>query len=142
MPAHKSTRTDDEKRRSRREAALRYAQKPESKTKARERYLKVCDTTEFKMQRYAERLKRDFNMSLEQYNNMIALQHGMCALCGDVLGDCFSRTALSPVVDHCHATSIVRGVLHRRCNSALGMFDDSPTLLQKALKYVEKSCVK
>lgn len=42
-------------------------------------------------------------------------------------------------IDHCHATGVVRGHLCRQCNLALGMFQDSPELLDKAKEYLGRS---
>jgi hypothetical protein len=60
-----------------------------------------------------------------------ALKEGKdCALCG-------SDRKL--VVDHCHSTNVIRGVLCTRCNVALGMFGDSPERLREAAEYLEYS---
>jgi hypothetical protein len=39
-------------------------------------------------------------------------------------------------VDHCHSTGKVRGLLCDPCNKALGLFKDSPELLNSAIKYL------
>ena len=40
-------------------------------------------------------------------------------------------------VDHDHKTMAIRGVLCHKCNSAIGMFHDSPELLRQAIAYLE-----
>jgi len=40
------------------------------------------------------------------------------------------------VLDHDHETGKVRGVICASCNTGLGQFKDSPTLLQAAFMYV------
>jgi hypothetical protein len=43
------------------------------------------------------------------------------------------------VIDHCHDTKKVRGILCWSCNIALGHFKDSKTNLQKAMDYLWKN---
>lgn len=50
-----------------------------------------------------------------------------CSICGD-------ETNL--VVDHCHSTNKVRGMLCNRCNKGLGLFRDDPDLLEFARIYL------
>ena len=40
------------------------------------------------------------------------------------------------VVDHCHATGEVRGILCTRCNTALGHLDDNPVKINNLLAYL------
>ncbi len=53
-----------------------------------------------------------------------------CAICLTPLG--IQETA----IDHNHRTGEVRGILCLRCNSALGGFKDSPTIITSALEYL------
>lgn len=48
-------------------------------------------------------------------------QGGKCAICGGAFG---SKAPHDPVLDHDHATGAVRGVLHRGCNSGLGVVEN------------------
>ena len=41
-------------------------------------------------------------------------------------------------LDHCHKTGEFRGWLCKRCNQALGQFDDNPELIRKLAQYLEK----
>lgn len=50
-----------------------------------------------------------------------------CTICGD-------ETNL--VVDHCHETNKIRGLLCNRCNKGLGLFRDDPDLLEFARIYL------
>lgn len=43
------------------------------------------------------------------------------------------------VIDHCHSTNKVRGLLCRSCNQALGLMKDKPKLLKAASKYLERT---
>ena len=73
---------------------------------------------------------RRYGMTLEDYDQMFERQNGLCALCGEPPSD----RAL--VVDHDHSTKAVRGLLHHRCNIALGVLGDDPVLAaEKLLAY-------
>lgn len=52
-----------------------------------------------------------------------------CVVCGKHVG-------LSICLDHCHKTGAFRGWLCYRCNTALGMVDDSPERLEALSDYL------
>lgn len=81
------------------------------------------------------RLKKLYNLSLEDYNTILNSQNGKCAICTEDL-DLGKHTH----VDHCHKTGRVRGILCGKCNTALGGFRDNRDLLLSAVKYVDKNC--
>jgi hypothetical protein len=79
-------------------------------------------------------LKRYFDMTLEELNQIEKEQNTSCMICKihqDDLGE-------SLCVDHDHETKDVRGILCRRCNLALGQFRDNVELLENAVKYLKK----
>ena len=43
------------------------------------------------------------------------------------------------VVDHDHITGEIRGSLCNGCNLGLGHFKDDPTILERALRYLQRS---
>lgn len=45
----------------------------------------------------------------------------------------------TPCIDHCHSTGVVRGVLCRRCNAAVGALGDDIAGLERALAYLKSS---
>lgn len=72
----------------------------------------------------------------EEYRRLFEAQDGRCALCGrDYFGWGGGRRPL--VVDHCHETGKVRGLLCGSCNTALGRFGDNPARLRQAADYLE-----
>uniref|UniRef100_UPI00111D166A endonuclease VII domain-containing protein n=1 Tax=Nitrospira cf. moscoviensis SBR1015 TaxID=96242 RepID=UPI00111D166A len=77
--------------------------------------------------------KYKYGLTTEQYNAMLLEQGGGCAICR---GQCKRNSRLS--VDHCHRTGAVRGLLCSNCNTGIGMFKDSPALLQAAADYLKK----
>lgn len=74
-------------------------------------------------------LQKLYGISLEQYNEMIVKQLGKCAVC--------SVQLKRPVVDHCHSSKKVRGLLCFKCNNGLGQFNDDFNLMQKAVNYLK-----
>ena len=42
------------------------------------------------------------------------------------------------MVDHNHETKIIRGIICKNCNSALGMFKDNIIVMKNAIQYLEK----
>jgi hypothetical protein len=63
-------------------------------------------------------------------DEMIERQGGKCALC---------RSRQPTVVDHDHLTGFVRGILCDGCNTGLGAFADDPSMIRRALAYLEES---
>jgi hypothetical protein len=56
-----------------------------------------------------------YGLTVQTYAALVAAQDGRCAACG-------VRSEL--VVDHCHASGAVRGLLCIRCNTALGVIEN------------------
>lgn len=78
------------------------------------------------------KLKRNFNMTLEDYDYMFKKQIGCCAICGRNRIE--FKIPLS--VDHDHKTGKVRGLLCHDCNTGLGKFKDSVFTLNLACDYL------
>lgn len=84
-------------------------------------------------------LKRNYDMTYQQYQKLLLEQDFKCFLCfgpGFVMDK--TRHKLNLVVDHCHSTGKVRGLLCHNCNRALGLFKDNPDVLIRAAEYVKK----
>lgn len=62
---------------------------------------------------------------------LLAKQKMQCPICLEPL----SRH----VIDHCHTSMIIRGLLCQRCNIGLGQFKDNKESLARAIKYLEDS---
>jgi len=77
-----------------------------------------------------DQLKYYYGMSVEDFDALLALQDGACAIC--------KRTCDENLcVDHCHVTGKVRGLLCRTCNFGLGLFKDDPRFTRAATEYLE-----
>ena len=79
----------------------------------------------------AWKLKRRYGITVARYDELVAQQQGMCAICRRVPKTHFA-------IDHCHDTGRVRGLLCIPCNTAIGFLGDRPASLQRALDYVSK----
>lgn len=60
---------------------------------------------------------RHYGITWKTFLDLYRYQEGRCPLCGDILGE------EPPVIDHDHQTGLVRGILHGRCNIALGLVE-------------------
>ena len=84
-------------------------------------------------------LRRNYKMTLEEYQQIYADQNGKCKICGDI-GFAITRNQRQLVViDHCHSTGKVRGLLCHNCNRALGLFQDKISNLENAIRYLESA---
>lgn len=81
-----------------------------------------------------ERTWRQYGIeiTLDQYAQLWLAQNGACKICRQLPKAPITRLS----VDHCHTTGRVRGLLCSRCNSAIGMLDDSPALTLAAAEYL------
>ena len=77
--------------------------------------------------------KRNFGISIEEYDIILERQNGRCAICGYGKGD---STGKRLAVDHNHKTGNVRGLLCGSCNNGLGRFKDDPDVMQRAVSYL------
>ncbi|MHA2044102.1 MAG: endonuclease VII domain-containing protein [Candidatus Thorarchaeota archaeon] len=77
-------------------------------------------------------LRQKYNMTVEDYDTLLADQDGKCAIC-------YSPPSSRRLdVDHNHSTGEVRGLLCAKCNTGIGLFDDSTVALQKAIDYLKE----
>ncbi len=138
-----------------------YHKSPHSKTGVHA-YCKVCTTT-YNRERYqrdpkkAAALRREWNLNnkersqktkrsyslrnlygitLDQYNALLSQQDNRCAICMSTSTK--RKTCPNLLVDHCHATGKVRGLLCSTCNSAIGMLEESEQSLTNAISYLKK----
>lgn len=79
-------------------------------------------------------LRRKFDITVADYDAMLAAQGGRCAACGST--DNGDRRFDSFPVDHDHRSGKIRGLLCSRCNKALGLLDDDPDRLMALAAYL------
>lgn len=80
-------------------------------------------------------LKKSFGIGIQEYNNLLAQQGFQCAICK--VESCASGRNFA--VDHDHKTGVIRGLLCKFCNTALGQFKDDQKILLNAIQYLEKN---
>lgn len=75
-------------------------------------------------------LKRTYQLTIEEYELIKTIQEGRCAIC------LLKKPRL--VIDHCHNSDKIRGLLCTTCNAGIGQFNDNVGLLFEAIKYLER----
>lgn len=83
---------------------------------------------------------RRFGITIEQYDQKLAVQNGVCAICNKEETQ-KGRGGLVKylAVDHDHKTGKIRGLLCARCNHRiLGYIKDSIEHLEAAIEYLKK----
>jgi hypothetical protein len=92
--------------------------------------------------RKAEWLRYKYNISLEDYDNLLASQNGVCAICQK---ECKTKRGLAIDHDHlcCPGEKIcgkcIRGLLCANCNGAIGMLQEDITILARAVEYLSSA---
>lgn len=80
---------------------------------------------------------RNYGITRQDYNTLLSQQDNKCKLCG---GEGFAMAPggkVKLVVDHCHATGVIRGLLCHNCNRGLGLFKDNLETLKTAISYLK-----
>lgn len=73
-------------------------------------------------------------LTKSQKEAMLIAQNSQCAICA-----CYqSEINHILVVDHCHKTGKIRGLLCPECNLGIGKFKDNILNLESAIKYLTK----
>ena len=104
--------------------------------KENNKYRTNCKTCRNK----AEAAKR-YNITVGEIDALRNKQGNACAICKtkaeDVPHASFTTNPL--VIDHCHTTGKIRGLLCPTCNSGLGHFKDSLSMLLSAANYIQEN---
>lgn len=103
---------------------------PEAFQRARETKRRWKPSEETKRYRRQWMLVKRYGLTNADYEELKKKQNGKCAIC--------EREANILVVDHCHETNLVRGLLCNACNWALGHFNDDADHLISAANYIQR----
>lgn len=81
-----------------------------------------------------------YGVTMDDFHRMLAEQDSRCAICRRP--ETIKRKDGVPhglAIDHDHETGVVRGLLCRSCNTALGLVRDSPKILMTMIAYLTRS---
>ena len=80
-------------------------------------------------------IKRNYGITLEEYNIIFNNQQGCCAICKKHQDE----FKIPFGVDHNHKTGKIRGLLCGKCNLLLGYANDNITTLESATIYLKNN---
>lgn len=83
---------------------------------------------------YEHALRKRYGLTMEQYEQMVEDQKGLCAICGNPQQEQRGQKRLC--VDHDHDTGQVRGLLCTNCNLGIGYLGETPEALMVAAAYL------
>lgn len=113
-----------------------YRKRPDVKQKIKE-YNRKAHRSRWDSMSVSERrefnAKKLYGLSYREIEEMFEAQHKKCSTCKD------EATLSSLVVDHCHSSKSVRGLICNSCNKALGFVKDNTETLKQMIKYLEKN---
>jgi hypothetical protein len=103
-------------------------------------YARLCEQDPSRSRRYHRRahLKYTFGMTLEEYDELLLAQEGVCAVCRREETSLRRGVVKSLDVDHDHKTGEIRGLLCSACNTALGLLQDDPLRIRALSNYIER----
>lgn len=87
--------------------------------------------------------RHKYGITVVDYDDMYASRNGICDVCGkpdkatETGDNSRTRSPKHLMVDHDHVTGRVRGLIHHTCNIMLGIFQDSPEIIKRAVDYLE-----
>lgn len=84
------------------------------------------------------RLNKVYGINLKQYEQMVIDHQDKCAICNEEGFELVKGQRLKLVIDHCHTTGAVRGLLCHNCSRALGLLQDNIENLESAIAYLTR----
>lgn len=81
-------------------------------------------------------LVRTYAITPAVYEHLLLMQGGHCAMCSATVSGRRGDNYL--IVDHCHQTDQIRGLLCHHCNIVLGAARDNIETLENAINYLQQ----
>ena len=82
-------------------------------------------------------LQKTYGITYKDFHRMFQEQGGVCKICKKKGFALVKGQRVLLVVDHCHESKTVRGLLCHNCNRGLGLFQDNIEILKQAISYLE-----
>ena len=79
------------------------------------------------------RLRRNFNLTLNEFNKMLKNQNNKCVICNSNF-----TIVKKPCVDHDHETNQVRELLCQKCNTVVGFVYEDLNIVNNLYNYIKK----
>lgn len=93
-----------------------------------------------RIKKHAHHIYTKYGLTYKQFEEMMQAQQHRCSICTTPI-----TTNPTPfswqrrcVVDHCHTTGRVRGLLCNQCNTAIGLLKEDPSALTRAVEYLSR----
>lgn len=106
------------------------AQALNAKQRARNKADYAANPAKYRVRRQKAKLRK-YDLTPAQHVAILQRQGYECPICQRMLA-----YPAVPSIDHSHATGSVRGVLCRRCNTALGLLEERTDNLERAIEYL------
>jgi hypothetical protein len=110
-----------------------YKERSKKRRKERYNFLKENDPSFLWLQNRNYKLKKAYNITHEEYMEMLKSQDYKCLVCGKEHQEADKKRL---VVDHCHNTNKIRGLLCNNCNTALGLLYENTSIIESLKSYV------
>ena len=84
---------------------------------------------------------RGYGINHETFDTLRFVQGNLCAICRGPMSEHNPLKGDSVVIDHFEGPwgeIVIRGLIHMRCNTGLGMFGHDPDALRAAADYIER----
>lgn len=117
-----------------RENCKRYYEKNKVKINTSKKLL-YASSPEYRKKINEQRIKSVYDLSPEQYQILVEVQNGVCAVCKIPQKN---RKSSQLFVDHEHKTGRIRGLLCHKCNVAIGFIKEDITVALNIINYLKQ----